>query len=353
MLMIITLHFLGKGGVLASPIMGHRYDLAWIIESICIVAVNCYVLISGYFLINSKFKFSKLLQLLAQVLFYSLFVTLLLVVSGKVEINASTVITTLFPTLTGQYWFITAYVGMYILSPFLNILIDNLRRTQHLWLCAVGILLFSVWPSLFWKSDVAYHIQNGYSVVWFVVLYLVAAYLKKYYTPDHKLSRHLTRYGIIAAACTLLTVGLSYGYYKTGLIDFQSLKDSLFAYNSVTTLVASVALFMVFVNLRINNKGLNKGIALLAPLTFGVYLLHEHPLLRTWLWGDIFSATTIDDHHLTIFGLIVVPAVYLIGSSVDYLRARLFLMVGNWPAFSNAYTAFETRIMRLAEAIVK
>ena len=50
MLMIVTLHFLGKGGVLNAPLDSTRHIFGWAIESVCIVAVNCYVLISGYFL---------------------------------------------------------------------------------------------------------------------------------------------------------------------------------------------------------------------------------------------------------------------------------------------------------------
>ena len=69
MLMIVTLHFLGKGGVLGVAAMSSRYNLAWAIEEVCIVAVNCYVLISGYFLIKSRFRLSRLITLSFQVLF--------------------------------------------------------------------------------------------------------------------------------------------------------------------------------------------------------------------------------------------------------------------------------------------
>ena len=44
----------------------------WFLEKISIVAVNCYVLISGYFLITSEFKYRKLFSIWFQVLFYSI-----------------------------------------------------------------------------------------------------------------------------------------------------------------------------------------------------------------------------------------------------------------------------------------
>ena len=65
MLMIITLHYLDKGGVLKEFTlkMGLNRELAWIIEALCMGSVNIYVLISGYFLSKSAFKLTRILQL--------------------------------------------------------------------------------------------------------------------------------------------------------------------------------------------------------------------------------------------------------------------------------------------------
>ena len=54
MLMIISLHYLVKGGAAVSFPFSAKENpvgvLAWLIEAFCIVAVNCYVLLSGFFL---------------------------------------------------------------------------------------------------------------------------------------------------------------------------------------------------------------------------------------------------------------------------------------------------------------
>ena len=56
MLMIVCLHYLSKGGALGDPkqeLTTNGY-LAWLIEAFCLVAVNVYVLISGYFGVDSQ-----------------------------------------------------------------------------------------------------------------------------------------------------------------------------------------------------------------------------------------------------------------------------------------------------------
>lgn len=84
MLMVVAMHFLSHTGGLpeAGQMPGARGTAAVLAESFCIVAVNVYVLISGYFLSESGFSLKRLLRLLLQVLFYTLLIPPVLVLAG-------------------------------------------------------------------------------------------------------------------------------------------------------------------------------------------------------------------------------------------------------------------------------
>ena len=91
MFMIISLHYLVKGWV-ATPFPFAVKEnpvavFAWLVEAFCIVAVNCYVLISGYFLVESAWKPERVRSLLAQVLFYSLLIPIALLLAGTVSLG--------------------------------------------------------------------------------------------------------------------------------------------------------------------------------------------------------------------------------------------------------------------------
>ena len=122
MMLVIVLHFLGKGGLLADLTgekLGTAGTVAWLLESFAIVAVNVYMLISGYFLCTSSFKLSRLLQLLLQVFFYSTIFGMLGVLTGVmtgVSFDTHYLLTLLFPVSMEHYWFMTAYVFLYLLS---------------------------------------------------------------------------------------------------------------------------------------------------------------------------------------------------------------------------------------------
>ena len=89
MFMIIALHYLVKGNV-AAPWSESRTLVnytAWLVEAFCIVAVNCYVLLSGYFLVESEWKPGRALSLLFQVLFYSLAVPAAMLGIGMISLH--------------------------------------------------------------------------------------------------------------------------------------------------------------------------------------------------------------------------------------------------------------------------
>ena len=87
MMMVVMLHFLDKGDILPA-LTGEMWlngYVAWGMESLSAVAVNVYMLISGYFLVESRFKPGRLVELLCQVLFYTILVPAVLLAVGILE----------------------------------------------------------------------------------------------------------------------------------------------------------------------------------------------------------------------------------------------------------------------------
>ena len=135
MMMVVVLHYLGKGGLLpdlTAP-LSVQDMAAWLLEAFCIVAVNVYMMISGYFLCESSFKLSRLLTLWLQLWLYSVGIGVLAVVTGifpAAEVSTHYYLTLLFPVTMGHYWFLTAYVFLYILLPFVGIGLRRMTKQQ-------------------------------------------------------------------------------------------------------------------------------------------------------------------------------------------------------------------------------
>lgn len=333
MFTIVLQHFLIHGGIMQAVNPGSiNYILAIFLKSVTLFAVNCYVLISGYFLVKSKWRIKKLLLLVAQVIFYSVLIYLLLVATGSIPFSLKNLLFSFFPILTKRYWFVTIYIGMYLLSPFVNKLIESLTQRQHALCILLLFLLFSFWPNIIYSSD-PMDAGGGHGVAWFLTLYMVAAYLRLYYTPRKGQGRKLL-------ACYLLMVVVP-PFFKIAYTNFFNQMnlnlagpspDLLYEYHSVPVLVASVSLFMAFLYLKIKSPSVSKIISFLAPLTFGVYLIHDNAYLRPVLW-DLLKVNLFANNWYMVFLALLIPlAIYLCCSLIEKLRCLLFrsLENSNW-----------------------
>ena len=126
MLMVIILHQGSHGGGLsATDNLTVNGFLSHFLNALCVVSVNCYVLISSYFLVKEKFRLRQLFRIIEETWFYSWTILIILKLMGQEIVNLKA---SVLPISFANNWFITAYVGMYILFPFMNIAINAMDK---------------------------------------------------------------------------------------------------------------------------------------------------------------------------------------------------------------------------------
>lgn len=333
MMMVVVLHYLGKGGLLpdlTGESMGSAGMAAWLMESFCIVAVNVYMFISGYFLCVSHFKLSRLITLWLQLWLYSVTFGVLGALTGAVTettVDTHYFLTLFFPVSMGHYWFMTAYVFLYLLLPFVGTAVKKMTKQQMQ--LAVGILLL-VFCVL--KSVLPFRLEmdaKGYDCLWYLCVFVAAAYIRRFGLPLlEKRGRGLLLYIV----CCLLAFGgiltLREVYLRTGSLG--RVVGMCLEYNHILPFLAAVGLFAVFCRLRVNEK-ISHVINKIAPYTLGVYLLHENLGLRyawqNWLGAEkvrIYSTGGIQGVLVLVFGTLAAAAcVFICGILVDMARAGL------------------------------
>lgn len=328
MLMIIVLHYLVKGGI-AVPVPFSVSEnpvgvFAWLVEAFCIVAVNCYVLISGYFLAESAWKPGRVVSLLAQVLFYSLLVPVALTAAGVESAAGMGLydwINCALPIGTEHYWFATAYLLMYLFAPFLAAGIRQMEKRQLQIVTALLLCFFSLGKTVFPVSLVTD--RKGYDFGWFLCLFAAAGYIRKYGIPWLEKQSH----ALAAYVLSCLAVwGLSMVSNLLGSrIDaFSYYADMPYTYNHVLCLAGAVSLFYVFKNIRIREGRFAGAVRKLAPCTFGVYLLHEHNLVR-WEWMKWLGVEKVAGSFWFVPHMVgCVLVVYAAGTAADAARAWVF-----------------------------
>lgn len=331
MMMVVVLHFLGKGGLLpdlAGESMGAYGVTAWLLETLCIVAVNVYMFISGYFLCMSDFKLSRLIRLYLQIWTYSTVVGLAGALTGvlaETPFDTHYILTLIFPVNMGHYWFMTAYVFLYLFLPFVGMAVRQMTKRQ---LQTAAALLFAVFCLA--KSVLPVRLdmdEKGYDCLWYLCVFVAAAYVRRFGVRflegrARSLLLYLGCCGLILAG----TFGLRAIVIKTG--SLERMVEVFLDYNHVLPFLAAAGLFGFFRSLNVKGK-IAIVINRVAPYTLGVYLLHENLGLR-YSWQKWLGADRVDGSvpGLLLWTLAAAMCVLVCGVAADMVRKGVFRLAG-------------------------
>lgn len=165
--------------------------------------------------------------------------------------------------------------------------------------------------------------SNGYHYGWFLCLFLVGAYIRRY--GISKLAKGKDGAVLYVGMCVVIwAVSAICGMMerKTGALSYYV--DMPYTYNYFFVFAGSLGMFYMFKNLNIKEGKTADWIRRLAPYTFGVYLIHSHILVggrwMYWLGVEKVHGTWLFIPHM--IGCVLV--VYLTGTVIDFARAYIF-----------------------------
>ncbi len=279
-------------------------------------ASNIFVIISGYFLVTSKkFNLARLLRLWLQTVTYSAVLYFVFVLAGAEKFSLLDAVKSFMPISFEQWWFASAYFMLSLLAPFLNILLTSLDRKQYQLLLILLTFCWSVMPTL------TTELLGSNDLLWFMYLYALAGYLRLYPPRNVK-----SRTCFLAAAAVFSFLAGSVVLFDLIGRRFPVIGENATVFSGeqkLPALLLSVLLFEAFNRIRVEKAA--KFITVTASATFGVYLLHEDPYVRGFLWHRIFKNSLYQNSAMLIpYSIFAVVTVFLTGTVVELLRIRLF-----------------------------
>ena len=321
MLMIVLLHILNHGGVLKGlNSFSAQYAAAHFLQCMAVCAVNVYVMISGYLYVGKDFKLQNIVRLWITVLFYSVTLPLLLKLSGQ-DIGIKTILSGFFPILRSQYWFFTQYFALFFMIPVLNWVIKKRQLAQRALITL--ILLLAVLPVFALGKDL-FRVSDGYSFIWFIVLYLCGGYVKEYHV-DAEISQKGAVIGYIS--CVLLIWLLEIVTYVIVSKVFGDIRytEIFVHYTSPLVLGSAFFLLVLFSKIKFKSTMITSILPTISALTFGVYLIHDNPSIREKLMiGKFAECTGLSWIGLVVHVLSSVLIIFAVCALIEYCRTVLF-----------------------------
>lgn len=299
MYMIVILHFVGHNALSANNDF-HLVDKNWIsanlMESFSCCAVDCFVLISGYFTI--RFRLSKLVVFLLPITFYELCISILFYkYYGAISFTPF------------NYWFVKPYFLLMLVSPILNEGLRHLERYKIMYFCLICILLSYCNTPLSEGAGKTFQI--------FVLLYTLGYSVSHY----KRFSGGGKFWCVVFSVASLLIFVQTYALELLG--HYRGVQSMSYNYNNILVIVAAVALLIFFTTLNIHSRIINW----IGSSAFFVYIISENCNMYMHPYGiyDILHVQDWQDSPLYAILILLASAMVFIGCiCIDKIRVLLF-----------------------------
>lgn len=272
---------------------------ALLVNSLVVVAVNTFVLISGYFSIKLKMK--SILSFLVQTEFYAVLAIVIFAIYSFVCSTSVSkgVILSLIPFHPNGLWYVPCYALLLFISPLLN------------WICEDKKAHIVILTALFWGGVILYISTGyeGYSIANFIMMYLIGRWIALY--PSKLTRMQSSRALVLLMVSVCITFILALWWISRGH-DVSDKK--IFAYSSPIVIMSCVLLFILFKNMPLSKQWIN----IVAPSVFSVYLFHENGLVKDIIYikplrhiialvpSDFVSYLFIFLYGLLLFAIVIV-----------------------------------------------
>ena len=289
--------------------------------------VNGFILISGIVGYKTN-KYSNLFYLWLTVFFYSVGIHKYILYFKKGYNVGNDMYREYYPVIFNRYWYFSTYFGMYLLLPVLNKGIASLKKNEFRLVVVSTIGILVLWRDYKNPKQDLFHMFVGDTILWFIIFYLTGAYIGKYRADYSGIKKY-----IYCFICLFIYSLASYLFFKAYHNELNHIPISLRQMftkrlNSILKISQSITACLFCMQIHYN-KYIAKIITFVGPLTFSVYLIHNHKLIHYNVIEHIYDNQPKDLILNSVLSLIFGKSlkIFIICIIIDYFRHLLFTLL--------------------------
>lgn len=317
MLMIVAHHYVVNSGLASAdgPLLSDYSTLKSVYLTLFgawgKTGINCFLMITGYFMCTSKITFRKFLKLMAQIYFFRWVLFIVFLISGYETVSVRRFVDLVMPFWGFSTGFTSCFIAFWLTIPFLSILVQNLHKRQHQLLILLALGLYTVFGSI-----PTFNITFNY-ITWFGIIFFVASYIRLHPHPIFERRQLWGWMTLLSFVLAMVSILVWRYLFKGRYVGYEFVYDS----NKFFAVAVAVCSFLWFKNMNIRY---NKVINAFGAGTFGVLLIHAgSSAMRTWLWEDTIDCIghySLPLGTLILYSVGTVLSIFIICNLIDQLR---------------------------------
>ncbi|MCR5508029.1 MAG: acyltransferase family protein, partial [Lachnospiraceae bacterium] len=304
-LFVVSVHYFFNCGYYSAPLTGNIPFIMTAMRWLFLCCVPIYMMLTGYFKCNKELNRAHYLGFIPVGIAY-LLISVIKIFVGNYYYGKIYGIKEAFVSL-GNYtmaWYIGFYFSLMAIAPFLNRLWHSLsKKEKHILLISL-ILVTSLYPvaalpqasnnavAACLGSVFAVFAPSYWQMMYPLLYYFLGCYFREYKPSINKLLLTVT-----ALAMVILNTCISYGYARGGNFQWSILGTVDCGYNCITVVICSAAIFLLFYNVDIKNRLVNRLLYVISSVSLEIYLFsavfdiiiydwakHRYFEMRDFLW---------------------------------------------------------------------
>lgn len=295
-----------------------NFVLTQLLGLLCNVGPNVFIMITGYFLIvprTFRSVWNKGVRLWLTIVFYGVAIYSVAALCRH-TFDSRELLTQLTPIYSTTYWFMTMYMGILLLSPFLAKMAQSLSRREYQML--LGVLLVMN----FGHEQMGYASVYGSRQLFFIFIFLIGGYVRLHRPSGRWLAWTGAAYLLTCVALTGIFAVSQMVFHTTPYLHIKGLA------NNSAPLFTSVCLFLWFSSLPNPTSRVAHWAVRTSPYILSVYLIHEHSEVRALLWDRLIRPTEyLHDWYFLFYALGACAVVMAVCIAVDMLRKRVSSLI--------------------------
>lgn len=254
-----------------------------------------------FFIEDNKTSINKVFNIIIDMWFISFLLLIIRFLNGY-HYNLIEIITNLMPFYFEKWWYVSCYILLYLIHPYINTLIKEISRKEHKVICLVLIFYYFI------MNMFSVRLYGSY-LVYFISYYFILFYIKKYMINECeniKLNIILFITSFFALFIVILITNFIGNNFNI-IIELEKWN----CINNILIFMLGLSLLNIFRNIKIKNATV---LTKISSLSLYIYIMHCNELVeydfilkQAKLFIDVYTG-----EYIVIFSLALSLLVFIV-----------------------------------------